>query len=124
MLETVLWTNPSPTSSFSSQTVTLSDNKSNYKYIAVEYAVKTTSTGSGTVLMSVEDFVNAGTSVNVSPLPALCLYSAPDSDGKRYARVVYNHSEDNKINIYDCQRINSQATANSMAIPWKIYGLK
>ena len=35
--ETVLWTNPSPTSStgFAPQTVTLSDNISHYKYIAI-----------------------------------------------------------------------------------------
>ena len=34
--ETSLWTNPSPTSSFSGQTVTLSDSVSNYKYIAIK----------------------------------------------------------------------------------------
>ena len=35
--ETVLWTNPSPTSDFAAQTVTLSDSISNYDYIKFEY---------------------------------------------------------------------------------------
>lgn len=40
MSETVLWTNPDPSSSsgFASQTVTLSDNIDNYDFICVEYA--------------------------------------------------------------------------------------
>ena len=39
--ETVLWTNPNPTSSsgFANQTVTLSDNISNYKYISIKGAI-------------------------------------------------------------------------------------
>lgn len=39
--ETVLWTNPSPTSSFAAQTVTLSDDINNYDYIKMVYKYST-----------------------------------------------------------------------------------
>lgn len=39
--ETVLWTNDSPTSQFASQTITLSDNVSNYDYLEVYFRCST-----------------------------------------------------------------------------------
>lgn len=39
MKETVLWTNASPTSAFSGQNVSLSDNVNNYKYIEIQYEI-------------------------------------------------------------------------------------
>lgn len=42
--EYILWQNPSPTSSFSSQTITLSDDMNNYDFIGITFNLDTTTT--------------------------------------------------------------------------------
>jgi hypothetical protein len=56
--EVTLWENPSPTSAFANQTVTLSDSLDNYNYIAISYIYTsaTPATDASVALMSVEDF--------------------------------------------------------------------
>lgn len=60
-VETVLWTNSSPTSSFAGLTVTLSDNIENYSYIKVVSAFNIYTLGkTSSVMMSIDDLKKTG----------------------------------------------------------------
>lgn len=54
--ETSLWTNPSPTSSFTNQTITLSESIENYTYIKVRYRFQDSDARETSIFCLVSDF--------------------------------------------------------------------
>lgn len=76
--ETVLWTNGSPTSTQSSQTVNLSDSISNYEYIKIYWRHSTTDSTVGSSQMPVSEFSTS----------KIRLAGAIGSSGNSIARVV------------------------------------
>lgn len=121
--ETVLWTNPSPTASFTAQNVTLSDSLSNYKYIGIKLAYGTSyNTGEylTTILLTVADFRKGGydTSVRRNNM-ALGIISDAN---KSYGRTVY-YIDDTSVRFATCYQVASSTTANNNAIPLEILGI-
>lgn len=119
-METVLWTNSAPTSSFASQTVTLSDSMDNYKYLAFKYRVNTSVEGDTTNIYSVEDIHKMlGSGTNNVNVGSLDIYV---SGGNTYSRQI-GYSSDTAILFKDSYRLNAQASANTTCIPTEIIGL-
>ena len=54
--ETSLWTNGAPTSSFASQTITLSDSMEKYSYIKFRYRNSTSNAIESNIIVSLFDF--------------------------------------------------------------------
>lgn len=117
--ETSLWTNSAPTSDFAGQTVTLSDNISNYKYIAIKFKAAKALTDTIKTIVSIEDLaklVGGANSLQVR------LGGVNNNASYSYSRSFYKAS-DTTISISGAYASNTQASANSMAIPLEILGL-
>ena len=115
--ETVLWTNPSPTSDFGQTTVTLSDSISNYDYIAVKWKVSTSLSTTSTTMVPVGDFKSM---LNQNGDNALFIASVNQNG---WARTVF-YVSDTSITISTSYRLNAQGNSGSNAIPTSIIGIK
>lgn len=118
--ETTLWTNPSPTSSFSSQTITLSDNYTNYKKIAFYFNV-TTGTQEGCKIEYMKENVDAmDTRISGNRLAGgLCAFST-----YLYFRGFSSDSLNlNQISLFNTYRTASTGSQNSYCIPTKVTGI-
>lgn len=106
--ETVLWTNPSPTSSFIAQTITLSDDMNNYQFLKV---VSTISKSSDTerIYYTKPDFYDVLIRGVVS--------------GASWVRIL-SKASDTTISITAANRLNNTGTSTDNAIPTQIIGLK
>lgn len=121
--ETVLWTNPDPTSNFTGQNVTLSDSLSNYKYIGIRFAYGTSyKTGEyiSTLLETVADFrkFGYGTGVRRNGL-AICI---SDEKNKSYERLCI-YVSDTSVHFDPCNQVASSTQANGNAVPLEILGI-
>lgn len=123
--ETVLWTNPAPTSSFASQTVTLSDDISNYTYLKVEYKIQNTSASSIFALFDVEEFkVVAQSAPTTGFLGILGACTGAWANASFYKRVLAYQTE-TSIYFANASTISNVATATSdYLIPTQIIGIK
>lgn len=112
--ETLLWTNSSPNSSFSGQTISLNIDLKQYKFIKVDYfKILPTDTNVYSIYMPNENIV--------------------DHREVGFASKVYNngiHLRDfwvattyTQITFRDCLGLNGTATSNSLCIPLHIYGV-
>ena len=113
----ILWTNPSPTSDFETQTITLNDSLVNYAYyevifLASKYEYIAISTGKvpslfSTNLMTLRNANNVGTI-------------------SRYRDVLRNSAT--QLNVTTCYQVNAgsttQTTTNERNIPYQIIGYK
>jgi len=115
MSETVLWTNPNPTSGFSATTVTLSQAVTDFKFFKYVYRVSTTDSTIYSIIMSVEDFVNSVSSK--SRFCAMC------SIGSQHVRAL-NYISPTSFQVELAYKVNSVGTTNTAAIPQAFIGLK
>lgn len=120
--ETVLWTNPSPSSNFAAQTITLSDSLSNYKYIGIRFKIHNThaSTPNATGIMLVSEFVqnrkNTGTDRrNI-------LVASQNTNNATMARNAW-YVSDTSIEFSVAYQISSTNTNTSYVIPLEILGI-
>ena len=120
----MIWTNPSPTSSFGRQNVSLSDDINNYDYVATEFkysASSTTEELKSKSIMSVADFKKGGRETSVS---RNCMaFGILNASNTPYTRQV-QYIPDTSIHFTDCTAMNSTGSANSNAIPLRVIGLK
>lgn len=117
--ETVLWTNPSPTSSMLNQTrVTLSQSIMNFEYIKFYARISTSNSKETALMVSASDFQNMTDSTNRGRL-TIC---AADSSSS-YARFV-NYVDNTTVEFSNARRLGNTTTSNSNTIPTKITGLK
>ena len=112
--ETVLWTNNSPTSSFAVQTVTISDDYTNYDYLEF-YFRSTTSDDT-----EYRDIIP--TSVLAKSTSASTCTIGNSSSSKIRSRGIYATSN-TSIRISDCYPLNSTSASNTSVIPTKIVGI-
>ena len=119
--ETSLWTNPSPSADFAAQTVSLSEGMSNFKYLAVKFKALKGQTDSDAIrtVVSVEDLGKIGTTASV---PNVRLGGTNSAGTASYSRSFYKAS-DTTITFNAALGHNTQATANSVAIPLEILGI-
>lgn len=118
--ETVLWTNSSPTVNFAGQTITLSDNLSNYDYIGVKIAYSTgyqTDEYCNTAIMSISDFVKSSGS---GRRPSMGLITAYNSGYARSCQYV----SDTSVTIGNCYQMATSTGTNQQTIPLQVIGIK
>ena len=117
LVETVLWTNPSPTSSFATQAVTLSEGVSNFDYIKIDWVASTTDISQRmSVIIKSSDYPTINRAY-----PGL---SSDNSGGTTaYSRLVNDHS-DTELGFGSAFRIGGSGTTNTQSIPISVTGLK
>lgn len=117
--ETVLWTNSAPTSSFASQSVTLSDNINNYDYLKFTIAFSTSVADSSSTIISVSDFKKMTSSASTGHPVGFV--------GGRYtniySRAVY-YTDDTTVNFGSNYQQGASTVANTNIIPIQIVGIK
>lgn len=118
MIEKVLWTNSSPTSSFADQTITLSDSIDNYTSLAVTFKLSTTEGMIYTTKLSVEDFKKC-----TNPATILNPASYAKISSVLYARRFY-YASDTTIYFATSYRVNASGSDNTANIPIQISGVK
>lgn len=121
MTETVLWTNPSPTTSFTLQTITLSENFTNYDYVRIYLKGSRTDNTECMIEVPSDKLKAAVTSVAYRPNIYIGGY---DGNGTyQYVRRI-SYITDSSLSINSSYRINAAATNDNLFIPIKITGIK
>lgn len=119
--ETSLWTNPSPTSTFASQTVNLSESIDNYEYIKVKYVYATSATQIELVsILPVSEFKTYQINSTAGGSGVLGMISATNS---QYARSYFYANNGGSVAFAAAFQINSTTSNNSWLIPIEILGL-
>ena len=129
--ETTLWSNSSGTSNFDAQSVTLSDNMSNYDYIGFKYRTSTSINTISTMLVSYEDVYksrisNLSSASDGTNTIYLGVHYGTNADTNTYAREVYYTGVKT---LYFRKTIRGIATGSagtdiSRCIPLQIIGYK
>lgn len=121
MSETVLWTNPSPGSSFSVRNVALSQSFRDFKYIKIYSKNSVTASTTAGIAVEPADIVN---STLAAYNRLVMLIGAVDSNASAiYSRRLL-YVNDTTLNIGDAGALNNSAVNNNYSIPTKIVGLK
>lgn len=111
--KTVLWENSSPTSNFASQTVTLSDNISNYDQIAI---ISKSELGNNDLITTIYDAI-------VGRIGSNNRYIGGVSGNNGLARG-FNFDSETEVSFASCAYVNSSGIYNNWCIPLKIIGIK
>lgn len=122
MTETTLWTNPSPTADFATQSVNLSDNISNYDYIEIEACFSKSETTKIMSYLYKASEVSGSVFNTVHPI----IYIGNYYSNKYYYRP-FNYSSDTSFSIGTCKTNTGSGSAsnyNAGCIPLTIKGLK
>lgn len=121
LTETVLWTNPSPSSNFSSQTVNLNESYANYKYVGVKWATGTgAQAAEATMILSTEDAAKTDATGTNNGLKG-AIGSRYNSNV--YARII-GFMTDTTVEITAARQQGSSNSNNALIIPKTIVGLK
>ena len=110
-----IWSNASPSSNFSAQTVTVSNAMTMYDRIRIDYKY-TTSSDVRSIYVNVSDFSFSGAYTD-----EIGLISRPDSNG--YVRRATMASS-TTVQFTTSYRLNASGNSTSYAIPVGIYGVK
>lgn len=123
--ETTLWTNASPTSGFTNQEVTLSDNYTNYKRIRFYFRASNSVSDEFSVEYKKEEidkwFYGTGSSGTTYPAGSITFnYSSTN-----YSRLIRKtgSSVTNKFYIATGQKLGASGTAQNTGIPTRIVGI-
>lgn len=109
--ETVLWTNPSPTTAFAQQAISLPD-LSPYTHLKFYLRESTSDNKSWSVIFKITDITSKG----------MPLGQAIDSSSKTFYRGTQALSG-NSLTIRTCFQVNTTGNNNSLVIPIKASGL-
>ena len=118
MKETVLWTNPSPTSIFNAQTVSLSDSKMNYDFIKIYWRLSTTNASESFIMV---DPTTIPLDLTVG-LP-MAISARLTNNGSVSGRIIVSNTDTSMLIAASILR-NSTQGDNTTAIPTKITGCK
>ena len=114
--ETTLWTNPSPSSNFTAQAVTLSDTIRKFDFIRIYCKASTTDNSSSSLIVSIDDFL---ATVSYS-FKASIDYA---NISGRYDRA-FNYINDTSLQIDQTYQVGAGGTFNNLLIPTQITGCK
>lgn len=117
--ETVLWTNPSPTTNFASQNVTLSESFKNFKIVRFYYKASKSYTVEYYVDYTSE-FLDQATETNARCIAGLAVSQGSASNVVR----PIAKSSDTVLIIRGCYQISGTTAHPELATPTKICGLK
>ena len=117
MQETVLWTNPNPTTAMSATNITLSDDPTNYDFIGVQIRKANTSAGAlyAMFYMSSDDFVNVANETNGF---GMAFFNGG------YARKFRWNPSSNVVAVSSTWRAGDSGTSNGTTIPQKVSGFR
>lgn len=121
--ETLLWENPSPSSSFAEQNVTLSSSVDNFKKLRIEF-YRTTTDRAYIYTFSFPVMLEDGTAYMYrtgasNPKVALSWFNSESSGYARQGAI----SSSTVFRFYENRRLNSSGTINTHMIPYRIYGV-
>ena len=119
MSETVLWTNPSPTSSFTSQDISLSQSIDDFDEVVIYFRLSTTDNTESFVKYSVEEFKKFRESTNAVGT----ITSRAGATSAVWVRAIFYYGSTTVHFAHSWQTGNNSAI-NSNTIPTKIVGLK
>lgn len=121
--ETVLWENPSPTSNFSAQSVSLSDDMTNYSYLRIEGTVTKATTYYMEVYCLPSYLFICSTSK--SALGGSCALCGADGS-YRYERSISAKSDTpTTLNFGNAYKLAYNASAiSTVMIPTRVIGIK
>lgn len=124
--ETVLWENPQPTNAFATQTVTLSDDITNYDMLRIEGIATTTNDTYLEVYVDPLYLVTCSTSKSEKAGGCgIAASTGAGSTGSRYTRVLKSTtSAPNKIEFGSEFSMATSTSKNENAIPTRIIGIK
>ena len=114
--ETVLWTNPNPSSAMGATDITPSPSLSEFKYIKVIYRMSTSNSTTCAVIMDYDDFVNTSTSTFRFAMEAF------EPNG-HFVRLI-NRNSDTSINFEIAYQVGNTSTRITAVIPQQVIGLK
>ena len=119
--ETLLWENQSPTSAFSSSTITLLESIASYDYLKIIYKSTASANDQFSLIVSVSDF-RTTSGDNLNPKVRL---DAKISASAAYSRAFY-YSSDTVINLasVNASQIGGTGYTTNYCIPLKVYGVK
>lgn len=122
--EITLWTNGSPSSSFSNQTVSFNESYSDYSdipydYIEIQFKVSTSNATEGSVCIP----KNSYNSISDSSVLRPCLGIYDTAFYNRSFRLSLSNSQVG-MKFGDCTKTNASGVLNTACIPTKIIGLK
>ena len=120
--ETTLWTNPSPASSFTATTITLSDNYTNYKKIAFYFKFGSNTSDEAVEIYDTEKQIPLWYNMDNHTGRMSGVMAATDS-GTTYYRLIWKTNSNNKFRIRYCYGEASSSTENSPCIPTTITGI-
>lgn len=116
--ETTLWTNPSPTSSIVSSTITLLDDLTKYEYLKIEWQWSISDVTTASMRVPSSKFKALGTSATQGPK----FIMGSRASSAFYARPIC-YASDTTISIEQCRQVNGTGAASGTAIPIKISGI-
>lgn len=120
--ETLLWTNPSPTTARSSLDATLSQSLQNFQKIRVEYAYNTGSSDAPYyVVFPVKD-ANGDYMFPTGSAKQRMSIGLNNASSNNFVRQFYV-ADDTTIHFNNASRVNAAGTTNTNLIPWNIYGI-
>lgn len=114
----MLWTNPSPTASFASQTVNLSDNITNYKMLKFTFRHSNTVSDEVSVITEINDLKQYGSAVGKN-----CTAGVSRTAYGFMSRRLY-YVSDTSVSFANAMQINGSNQNNTDCIPIKVTGLK
>lgn len=120
--ETTLWTNNSPTSAFTSQTLTLSDDINNYDYLKIRYAFSISvqaDVNCNEIIIPVSEFKKSLNPSSANAIIGICGASSTT----RYTRFVF-YATDTSITVGSAITSGSSTTNNNAVIPLHVKGIK
>lgn len=115
--ETVLWTNPNPSSVFAAQTITLSDSLNNYDEIKVVYKEVYSAVKTKEFTIKISDWLRSDYG-NTSFIFGIYSYT-------NYAWCrQFTYSTTTSISVSTCYRLNNQSNNGNCSVPIKVIGIK
>ena len=120
--ETSLWSNNSPSTSFSSQTVSLSDDINNYSYLKFKFNRSTSdSTNNAEVIYTVDEFKKYTVATN--KFNGAVAFFGGSGTSATYARRFW-YTTDTSVSFDSMYQIGGTYSDNGAGIPTEIIGMK
>lgn len=119
--ETVLWTNGSPTSSFSEQTVQLSQSIEDFDLIKVTFKLSTTNADEGAIIVPTQTIKNSLNSTNNTFRTSIGVRLS----GYNYVRPLFiNSGVYDQLGIGSARITGNSGISNTSATPLQVIGIK
>lgn len=123
--ETALWTNSNPTSEFSAQTISLSDNVTNYNYVKLVFKSDLNQDIFSSVIHDVTTFMALKLlNTDASSYTQAGVVAMTTSNANTWRYRSYKATASNRVQFSASFPSNSATAANRYLLPYQIIGMK